>query len=57
MVQIITRPVTPFSPAPYRGGGEFRGFKSPENPVSGHFGEFRGNRKPALLWSVGGGQP
>ena len=32
---------SPISPAPYRGGGEFRGFGKPENPVFGDFGEFR----------------
>jgi len=33
---------SPISPAPYRGGGEFRGFWKPEKPVFGDFGEFRG---------------
>lgn len=36
--------LSPISPAPYRGGGEFRGFWKPANPVFGDFGEFRGKR-------------
>lgn len=54
MVQIITRRFPPISPASYISGGEFRGWKQPEKPVSGNFGEFRGGRKTAFLWSLEG---
>jgi hypothetical protein len=37
-------PGSPFSPAYYIRGGEFRGFGKPERPVFGDFGEFRGKR-------------